>query len=1009
MKKIKLQLMFILSICHQLISGQGKAPEDYSLGKKVNVSSNYNTGKLDLNIPIYNIDIQGYKLSGQLNYLQEVPKNEPSILGTNWDLNIGGKIVIAHSNAAKMHEPQVLGGTPNGFHSSSENNCIIPSSTSNVSKKQILDNPNNNLTEYDPNIFYFDFMGNSGYFVYDNVGNFLVHSENDMFTVTYSGSKCQDIFQPIAEFPEIVMKDSKGNQYYFGGDYNSVDVYYAKNKYEHHSWYDDGNITYFNDLITNKHINYLSALYIKKIKLANNRVIDFFYKNGNKTVMDPFNNGGLYINSDYSSNIPSNNTLLSNNIYLGEDKSGSFSSISNSSSANSSSSSINKTNIYYKYAILESIKASDAGTLNFSYIQMNNTYTKPFLKKIEIINNNKIIKNINFNYNTEDGRVFLESLISNDEKYQFEYNTYLNQNNEYNNAGLIKKIIYPTKGREEFEYESNDVSKINKINSGGNIESDVVVNENSVMPGQRIKMIRTYANSSMNYTYKKYTYKNDNGSSSGIATTFSSPPGNISTDPSYSSHSTSLMYSSNFDENVRYSKVTEEIPGKEKSEYYFTDIITNPDSIAVKKYTNNSGLNLGSYLQQKNSIKISKKNERGRLYKLVAFNAGNAAILTKEIKYGNFLNGANPIKEIPNNCIDCKVTDDRYYVQAKKIYFQPSYYVGFYQYQPVLPYVPISIKMTEEIPFQTINGTLTGGKLVNSEKYLKYNTKSLYWHPYPVETTEYLPYPWPLPNAAPVYNGKTISRTYYPQDLMRNNPSCISGNCPPDSDLVGEKFSIYKYMVDNSITLPIIEEVLNPSNKVKLSEHVYSKDALSANLLKINKHRESLLNSNLALDNYSSAIVNEKIIFQQYDNLGNLLQSKSKDGVPTTIIYGYKQTLPIAEIQGATYSQIMQTFNLDPNNNTSYLQLDIVNKSNLDVNELTETDLISALNSFRSKPEFSGLQISTYTYNPLVGVTSSTSPSGIKEIYRYDSYGRLRKILDAEGNPVKENKYNYAP
>lgn len=63
------------------------------------------------------------------------------------------------------------------------------------------------------------------------------------------------------------------------------------------------------------------------------------------------------------------------------------------------------------------------------------------------------------------------------------------------------------------------------------------------------------------------------------------------------------------------------------------------------------------------------------------------------------------------------------------------------------------------------------------------------------------------------------------------------------------------------------------------------------------------------------------------------------------------KTLPIAKIEGATYSQIMQTFNLGSTTDySSYLDLDIVKKSDLDVDELSEENLLIALEAFRNNP-----------------------------------------------------------
>lgn len=88
--------------------------------------------------------------------------------------------------------------------------------------------------------------------------------------------------------------------------------------------------------------------------------------------------------------------------------------------------------------------------------------------------------------------------------------------------------------------------------------------------------------------------------------------------------------------------------------------------------------------------------------------------------------------------------------------------------------------------------------------------------------------------------------------------------------------------------------------------------------------------------------------FDLYDDKGNLLQS-TKNGLSTTYIYGYKQLYPIAKIVGATYDQVMSAMGEVPTTNTSYLNLNIVKKSDLDKDQTTENDLITALDSFRKE------------------------------------------------------------
>src|SRR5690606_17085048 len=104
-------------------------------------------------------------------------------------------------------------------------------------------------------------------------------------------------------------------------------------------------------------------------------------------------------------------------------------------------------------------------------------------------------------------------------------------------------------------------------------------------------------------------------------------------------------------------------------------------------------------------------------------------------------------------------------------------------------------------------------------------------------------------------------------------------------------------------------------------------------------------------------------------------------------LWGYNKAYPIAKIENATYSQV-----------TSALGTTNISEANL-----------SSINNLRNNGSFSNSLITTYTYKPLVGVTSITDPRSYKTTYEYDSFGRLEFIKDADGNILEENKYNYRP
>lgn len=132
-----------------------------------------------------------------------------------------------------------------------------------------------------------------------------------------------------------------------------------------------------------------------------------------------------------------------------------------------------------------------------------------------------------------------------------------------------------------------------------------------------------------------------------------------------------------------------------------------------------------------------------------------------------------------------------------------------------------------------------------------------------------------------------------------------------------------------------------------------------------------------------------RLHYLQYDAFGHPLEVKQEDGMHICYIWGYNQTQPIAKIENATYAQVLPH---------------VANLQTLS-NGNNEQNLISALNNLRTL--LPNAMITTYTYKPLIGISTVTDPKGDKQTYHYDTFNRLEFVKDKDGNILSENKYHY--
>ena len=121
---------------------------------------------------------------------------------------------------------------------------------------------------------------------------------------------------------------------------------------------------------------------------------------------------------------------------------------------------------------------------------------------------------------------------------------------------------------------------------------------------------------------------------------------------------------------------------------------------------------------------------------------------------------------------------------------------------------------------------------------------------------------------------------------------------------------------------------------------------------------------------------------------GDLVQENKENDINTCYLYGYNKQYPIAKIIGSDFYTAY-----------SYVSQVLVNDPMTD-----DQTMRSHLNALRSIPN---TQVTTYTYRPLVGMTSETAPDGKTIFYEYDNFGQLKLVRNQDGNIVKTYQYNY--
>lgn len=992
------------------------SPNAASLGKYGDISMDLNTGRANVNIPLYSLNEGGIPLDISLNYDTGGVRvsDVPGWVGQNWTLNAGG--VITRTVKGTTYDEQKFdapnpypGGGQKGYFYHTEKLNRADWNSSSYLTQLAIESAEIGTTKFshdlEPDIFTFNFMGYTGKFFLGEDGKWKVSSNDNIKVIIdmtdnvipmnfpsagYNESGNPDPMKFPKSIGKITLIDGAGNKYVFGGVMNAIEF----SNYDFFeqsstgmfatSWYLTSVYNHFNQQLYS--FEYERGYY--QAAFYNYNIYEDFYKSSNGAFVpncsrsykpNPSFAGGQLIIPSYLKKIIGLKSNVNIDFFSSERQALSYS-LNDISIVNA----YNKWKLEHpeNYAVPFSTWCiygfyyltrkqdgitTDYPALGFDFYTADWFLSRLKWRKLDLINisSTNLNRNITFNYTDNfSQRLKLDGvIIDGQQKYLFGYNnfeslpnTYLNhlidhfgyyKGTEFNNDpiyhyssretnpvtlqyGSLNKLIYPTGGFTEFQYEPHTYSK--------SIGSDLsLLNEIGIISGLRVKKIIDFSDA-INKTEKEYLYSTDidNQTSSGI-----------------------LL---------------------QKIQYYFPNWKMKTTGGAI--YTKN--------MFSINSL-IPLSNFSGSQIEY-------STVIVREIGKGYIKNSYKTHQDYPNSysgtispehsIFDPK-TDMSY--KSGKLYLT-EYYDELgeelksvdYLFAETSPQKIRAFSYGNFLPCPGVmDGILTGNAYeiyYSDNNLIQKKTKTYGDNGQVLEEVE---------------NYNYITKENFGDIFLRNRSTITT-----DGKTLREE---YKYTFDKTGIEPYTsltnrrEYSIVETNKTLNTEKISSTKVDYLSMPIYNNNGSSTTATQLFPQKYSEAKGNnaleEKLMVDKYDVDGNILLAHKTNGTYIYYFYAYNNRYPIMKIEGAQSSGTGYTFDYFASQLRTLVEAAKPNMSQI-INKQ-----VNIINYYPNH------QITFYTYKPNFGVNSITSPNGMVEYYNYDSLGRLINITDQNGKVLKDYYY----
>ena len=215
-------------------------------------------------------------------------------------------------------------------------------------------------------------------------------------------------------------------------------------------------------------------------------------------------------------------------------------------------------------------------------------------------------------------------------------------------------------------------------------------------------------------------------------------------------------------------------------------------------------------------------------------------------------------------------------------------------------------------------------------------------------------------------------------------------------DISGDQFkTVFRYPIDlvaHDNMQPLIDA--NRLGEIVWTENFKNNDWIGVKKISYRTENSLFVPAIIRTSSTDHENLREELVFDKYDNKGNVLQFHGVDGLVTSVVWCYGTTRPSIIIKGATYDEVLAAF--------AALSISIS-----DVNytwHWSETDFRARVAALRT--QLPNAHILHYTYNSF-GISSESDANGTTTFHEYDDLGRLKLTKDFDGNILKKNTYQF--